>query len=191
MEAVIGIVAGLLGVFATTMFSLLGKWIANKSNIVKFKMGRVGVEIDLSSPKESASKIGAILGEPQVFISYSMEDKEIADSIAKILEEKGIRAWMPDREIKPGDRIARKINEGLETSGYFILLISKSYGKSKWLSKELEAALARERKGKWPKVIPILIDDVELPQNVHDRQYVNLMHDFKDGITQIVDAIRA
>ena len=51
-----------------------------------------------------------------VFISHSEKDKPAARELAERLRRDGLKAWLNDWEIKPGDAILRKIQEGLEQS---------------------------------------------------------------------------
>ncbi len=49
-----------------------------------------------------------------VFISHSEKDKSAARELAERLRKDGLHVWLDDWEIKPGDVILRKIQEGLE-----------------------------------------------------------------------------
>ena len=38
-----------------------------------------------------------------VFISYASEDKLVADAVAAILEQKGIKSWIAPRDVTVGE----------------------------------------------------------------------------------------
>jgi hypothetical protein len=48
-----------------------------------------------------------------VFLSHSSEDKAVVRVIAERLRADGVRVWFDEWEIRPGDSIAAKIEEGL------------------------------------------------------------------------------
>ncbi len=51
-----------------------------------------------------------------VFISHSAKDKPAARELAERLRKDGLRVWLDEWEIKPGDGILLKIQQGLEQS---------------------------------------------------------------------------
>lgn len=53
---------------------------------------------------------------PKVFLSHSSADKARIRPIAEQLHKNGIDAWIDEAEIKWGDSIAKRINEGLRTA---------------------------------------------------------------------------
>src|SRR5438046_691023 len=59
-----------------------------------------------------------------VFLSHSAKDKAIVRAVAERLRADGLRVWFDDWEIKPGDSIPAKIEEGLEQSRVLVLCMS-------------------------------------------------------------------
>jgi len=51
-----------------------------------------------------------------VFLSHSSADKPVVRTVAERLRADGLNVWFDDWEIKPGDSIPAKIEEGLEHS---------------------------------------------------------------------------
>ena len=49
-----------------------------------------------------------------VFLSHSSKDKAVVRAVADRLRADGLRVWLDDWEIRPGDSIPAKIEEGLE-----------------------------------------------------------------------------
>ncbi|GAK61062.1 hypothetical protein U27_00960 [Candidatus Vecturithrix granuli] len=49
-----------------------------------------------------------------LFISHASEDnEEVALPLAELLEKYGVRVWLDQKEIRLGDSIPAKINQGL------------------------------------------------------------------------------
>jgi len=170
---------------ASVLVSTLAKWFRKLRT--RTQLGRI--EVDLLSAEESATKIQTLLSGPQAFISYSHEDEDLARSLADYLVAHGIRAWRPKTELAPGDNLEKKIREGLSTSGYFLALMSPAYAQSQWAMRELKYALDREKHGKWPRVIPLVIGDTIVPELVADRVYLDLRGDSQDDLSRVQQAI--
>jgi small GTP-binding protein len=59
-----------------------------------------------------------------VFLSYSSKHKAVVREVAERLRADGLRVWLDDWEICPGDSISEKIEEGLERSRVLVLCMS-------------------------------------------------------------------
>ena len=100
----------------------------------------------------------------KAFVSHSTQDRSFVERFAADLRANGVTAWYSGWEIKPGDSIRAKIEEGLEGCEYFIIVLSRNSISSKWVQTELDAATVRNIAGKVRKIIPVKIEDCgELP----------------------------
>lgn len=79
-----------------------------------------------------------------IFISYSAEDKKIVQKLFLLLQKQNFNIWLDQRELKVGDSITEKINEGLLNSCYFIAFIGPNYLDKKWTQLELTAIIGLE-----------------------------------------------
>ncbi len=69
----------------------------------------------------------------KVFISYSHEDKAFVEWLKGSLENLGLDIWYDQQEIQLGDSIKETISLGIQSSSAFIVVLSASSNKSKWL----------------------------------------------------------
>jgi TIR domain-containing protein len=92
----------------------------------------------------------------EVFLSYAREDRERAESFAAALAKCGVSVWW-DRKILPGKSFDAVIEGTLRQVQAAIVLWSRDSVQSRWVKEEASRALQREI------LIPVLIDDVELP----------------------------
>ena len=77
-----------------------------------------------------------------VFICHASEDKKgIVGPIVRALTGAGISVWYDEAEIKWGDSVTQKVNEGLKISRFVIVVLSSSFVKKNWPQRELNAAL--------------------------------------------------
>ena len=81
----------------------------------------------------------------RVFLSYAHgneRSREIADSLLRVLDEKGIAAW-DDRMIEPGSNWAELIDDALHQARTFVLLIPPESERSPRLYFDIGAAASR------------------------------------------------
>lgn len=117
------------------------------------------------------------LQEKWVFIIYSRKDKEAADSLAKTLSERGFRPWLDTQQILPGQRWEKAVLEGIEKSAVALFLVSKNTKSEKgFFEREVKAAtdLLKAHSDLNSPVIPVRLDDVEVPKELAGVQWVNL-----------------
>ena len=83
-----------------------------------------------------------------VFISHAFEDKEaVVRPLAIALQAKGVRVWYDEFEMKIGDSLRRKIDQGLANSRFGIVVISRSFVKKGWTNYELDGIMTKAISG--------------------------------------------
>jgi len=90
----------------------------------------------------------------RVFLSYSPEDKEFAQSLAQELTGSGLRVSMPSNEILPGDNPWLRIGKALEKSHAMVVILSPASVRSSLRQSELEYALGNSKFKK--RIFPVL-----------------------------------
>lgn len=79
-----------------------------------------------------------------VFISHASEDKnDVVRPLATALKEKGLSVWYDEFELKIGDSLRRKIDKGLATSKFGIVVLSRNFIKKGWTNYELDGIMTR------------------------------------------------
>lgn len=91
-----------------------------------------------------------------VFISYSSEDKAVADAVCATLEGQKIRCWIAPRDVLPGTAYAEALNEALQGSCALVLVLSTFSNASKHVMREIESAVNRGI-----PIVPFRIEDVQ------------------------------
>jgi hypothetical protein len=95
----------------------------------------------------------------RVFLSHSSADKEIVLKVLSALKAAGISCWVDHEQIKFGDGIVGKIEEGLRKSKYVVVGLSKQLASSGWCRAEYSPILYREFSGNTSRrVIPLSLD---------------------------------
>jgi hypothetical protein len=78
-----------------------------------------------------------------LFLSYASEDTAFAKSLREALAEK-FDVWFDQDAIRLGENIAYKLPEGIRSSDYAVVVLSRSYITKKWTQEEFMHLIALE-----------------------------------------------
>jgi TIR domain len=88
-----------------------------------------------------------------VFICHAAEDKaEVGEPLAVALQQRGCRVWLDKFQLTIGDQLLQKIDEGLRSSRYGVVIMSSAFFAKQWPQWEL-AGLAAMQQAYGRKVI--------------------------------------
>lgn len=187
----------LFGVFASFLWSyvtVLWNKIFKERNALQIKIGNLVVDIKLNDIEKSLLDLNDALSiqreNPKVFISYASEDKEFARKIVADLKKEGIDTWFDEYELHAGDSIHNKLEEGINSSQWYLQILSPNSIKSEWTTKELEKFIEVEKERKRKMIIPIIKKDTILPEKIRDRIYINLGENYEENILSLIKAIK-
>lgn len=124
--------------------------------------------------------------ERTVFLSHASVDRSQALQLAKDLTERGIRVWVDEAEIRPGDSIVSRIEDGIHCSRFVFFLVSATSLKSNWVLEEIRMALHEGVTSGRTRVVPIRLDDSPLPGFLRDKKCVDLCQDRGRGLSQLM-----
>jgi hypothetical protein len=94
------------------------------------------------------------------FISYSHADKAFARRLYDALQGRGIRCWLDEHELLPGQKVHDEIDRGIRLWDKVLLCCSKASLSSWWVDHavEKERRLHGERGGHVLALIPLNLD---------------------------------
>ena len=83
-----------------------------------------------------------------VFVSYASEDREeVAGPLAAMLSELGLRVWYDQMELRVGDSLRGKIDDGLSRCRFGVVILSESFFGKRYPESELNGLDQREQDG--------------------------------------------
>ena len=114
-----------------------------------------------------------------VFLSHNAKDKPRVRRLAERLKqaglqmEAGLRLWFDEWNVRSGDIIALKMDEGLEQSRVLLLCIAPAALASGWVALERSTAIHRDPSNAGRRFIPLLLADCNLPDTLRRYKYVD------------------
>lgn len=124
---------------------------------------------------------------PTIFLSHTSIDKPFVEKLAKDLNNLGINVWYDKYQIKVGESILWKIDEGIRESEYLGIVISQEAMKSEWVKTEITAAWQKQVEQKGNFVLPIYYRECEIPLFLQGIKYADFRSDYKHGLEDLVN----
>jgi hypothetical protein len=124
-----------------------------------------------------------------VFISHRRSDTEAAERLADALRAAGHQVWFDEWEIRLGDSIVGKMNEGLTQSAYLVLCFSDAGVEAPWISREWLSALAQQLNGAGVRILPVRLGG-HAPAILANIKAGDLTRDWDAGLAELLRAIR-
>jgi hypothetical protein len=124
-----------------------------------------------------------------VFMSHASADKPVARRIRDALEDKGLRVWIDEVDIRVGHSIASKVANGLDSADVLCLLVSKGALASKWVMREYETFLHKSMTDERP-ILPCRLDKSEMPTLLSGVKYANFSESFDAGMGALLGAVK-
>jgi hypothetical protein len=116
-----------------------------------------------------------------IFVSYSSKDRPFAIGLVKELQSLGANVWIDQLGIGLGENWDNAIEEALEKSETFMLILSPTSVESQNVQDEVSIAINTNK-----KMVPILIKECELPMRWQRKQYADLANNPDKAIHDIL-----
>ncbi len=91
-----------------------------------------------------------------IFISYSSNDKIVADAVVSALENRGIRCWYAPRDIKAGTDWGESITNAISDCALMLLIFSESSNRSKRVLDEIYYSISEGK-----TILPFRIENLD------------------------------
>ena len=123
------------------------------------------------------------------FLSYSSSDDHLVRRLVNDLITAGIKVWFYEEGISAGQRLINRIDLALSEATFFIAVVSTNWHSSEWPKWEMEQALVRQLSGQDLTIIPVKIDDAEIPRCLANIRWVDFSKSYEDGVAHLIQDI--
>lgn len=144
---------------------------------------------DGDSEANTTERAGRSAESPTIFFSYAYDDHDRAQKIINGLREREYDVWVGDENIDEGDEIVEALQRGIEQSDMFVVLLSENSVEAPWIDSELGVATAQQSRSPDYPILPILLDDSDVPELLHKSQYTDVSESIEEAVDVISDAI--
>ena len=124
-----------------------------------------------------------------IAISFAGEDRKIASRLANMLKDRNIKTFFDEFEVAKlwGKNLYDYVSEiYLNDARFCIILISKHYVQKAWTNHERKVAQARAFRENSEYILPLRIDDAELPGMTETIVHLDLRNTSIDKVVDIV-----
>src|SRR5437764_471438 len=126
-----------------------------------------------------------------VFLSHSSKDKPVVRAVAERLRGDDLRVWFDEWELKPGDSIPSKIEEGLKNSRVLVLCMSAHAFGSDWAKLESHTFRFRDPLNRERRFIPLRLDESPIEDSLAQFLYINwLPEEREQEYAKLLEACR-
>lgn len=132
----------------------------------------LSIELRALAERARSTAVGSEFGD-DTFLSYAHEDTERALAIGRLLAVHGVRLFRDVERIRPGESITTRLHQVMTLVDSAVVIVSRFSQESEWVDRELRQLVAR-RETAGLTLLPILLDDVPLPELVADLFTIDL-----------------
>lgn len=125
----------------------------------------------------------------KLFLSYSSTDKDFVRTLAADLRELGHQPWLDEWEIRVGDSIPSKIEQGISDADYVVIILTERALRSNWVEREWKSKYWQEVQTQQISVLPVLLEDCELPALLASKRYADFRSNYSLGLGALAQAL--
>jgi hypothetical protein len=101
----------------------------------------------------------------------------------------GVSVWMDEWEIKVGDSIMQKIQQGIRESDYVAIWLTKHSVASGWVQREWHSKFHEEIETRQVLVLPLRGEDCAIPELLRDKKYADFTVAYDAGLKALLDVL--
>jgi hypothetical protein len=123
----------------------------------------------------------------QLFISHATADRKFLRKLSRVPEEHDLRFWYSRRDIRGAQQWHDEIGAALRKCDWFLLVLSPSAVRSKWVKRELAFALQEDRYEN--RIVPVIAkrcDHRKLSWTLASFEFVDFSKSFAKGTEDLL-----
>lgn len=122
-----------------------------------------------------------------VFIIHCDEDTAFVEQLSEKLRQKGVKIWHHKDESQDDDNVLDRVTRDSDDAEFVIPVISRHFSSATWTSHELSAWMIKEALSHKPILLPILLEECDVPSFLAHYTYF----DFRDAFDVPMDMLLA
>src|SRR5437870_2934775 len=115
-----------------------------------------------------------------LFLSYSSRDRSIVGAIAERLRADGLRVWFDAWELRAGDHVQARIEDGLERARVLVMCMSANAFGSDWTQLEAGTFRFRDPLNKDRRFVPVRLDGAPVKPALAPFLYVDWREGYRE-----------
>lgn len=123
----------------------------------------------------------------KVYITRTPEDERYAAIVADQVRKAGHCVWS-DVIIEGDGSVLDQISATIKEADVFIVIVSRNALRSQWVMQEYSVFALSEISDKAQRIIPVLVDDCQIPHPLQSYRYFDLRHNPIEGIVKVIEA---
>lgn len=130
-----------------------------------------------------------------LMIIHAGEDKPFVRKLAEDLKNNGISVWFDEWTIQVGDSIVARIDEGINSTDYALVVFSKAFFQKQWPQRELQSAFFREAESKRAFVLPIVLDVdhdsiFKFSPALAGKMYIDFSQSYEKSLGKLLNSLK-
>ncbi len=124
-----------------------------------------------------------------IFITHAPTDMQFADKLAVQLAQHNVNVWIDQWQLANSDSLSTKIQEDLHGTSALLVILSKESTKTEWCRNDLSPELLRELEKKNVVVMPVMVDDCDVPKFAKGKPTADFRTSCDDGLCTIIEEV--
>lgn len=109
--------------------------------------------------------------------------------LAADIRDLGHEVWLDQWEIRVGDCIATKIEQGVAEADYVVLALSAHSVQSGWVEREWKTKYWEEVSDGRVRVLPVLLEKCDIPPLLKSKHYADFRENYGTALVKLMAAI--
>lgn len=125
----------------------------------------------------------------KVFLSYARPEANLAEHIAQLLSLENVQVFFDRWQLNNVDSISEKIDKEMKASDFLVILFSPAASESRWVRSELALGQMRYLKERDITIIPVIVEDCEIPNSLKEQPRIDLRSDTERELKKLIRLI--
>jgi tetratricopeptide (TPR) repeat protein len=127
----------------------------------------------------------------RAFLSYSHNDEDatFCRHLHSDLFAHGVHAWVDFSRLPVGEAFDARIAKAIEDSEFFLIVLTPQAVASSYVRRELQCALNQRAIAAKPLILPLLLRDCDVPEEIADLSWCDFRSEFERPFSGLVSGI--